>query len=93
MKTPIRHPNLLRLLIVILAILPMIALYLLPVSWTRQVGAWTWLLLALGNGLLWMCLAAALVTINRDAPVDADAVPARLNDKIRRKSDPRDMPR
>jgi hypothetical protein len=70
----------------------MIALYLLPVSWTRQIGAWSWLLLALGNGLLWLCLAAALVAINRDAPVEANAVPARMNHKNRHKRDPRDMP-
>jgi hypothetical protein len=80
-------------LIVILALLPLIALYLLPVSWTRQIAAWSWLLLALGNGLLWLCLAAALVTINRDTPIEADPVPARMNHKNRRKSDPRNMPR
>ena len=61
----VKHTNLLRLLIVIVALLPLMALYLLPATWTHGIGVWSWLLLAVGNGLMWLCLAIALATINR----------------------------
>lgn len=56
MNIPPKHPNWIRLVIVIVAMLPLIALYSAPTSWTRQIGLWAWLLLAIGNGLMWLCL-------------------------------------
>jgi hypothetical protein len=68
-----KHPNWIRFLIVTLAMLPLIMLYFAPASWTRQIGPWTWLALAIGNGLMWLCLAAALAAVNREAPPGADS--------------------
>jgi hypothetical protein len=73
MNTPPKHPNWTRLLIVTLAMLPLIVLYFAPTSWTRQIGPWAWLLLAIGNGLMWLCLAAALVALNRETSAGVDS--------------------
>jgi len=54
----------LRALIVYWAILPMLVLFSSP-QWISRTGVWFLLLLAIGNGLLWLGLAVALVAVNR----------------------------
>jgi len=65
MKLTLREKFCLRALIVFLAILPILLLFSSPPRWIGRIGAWSLLCLAVGNGLLWLALAAALAAVNR----------------------------
>lgn len=64
MKLTLHEKFWLRALIVYWAILPMLVLFSSP-QWISRTGVWFLLLLAIGNGLLWLGLAVALVAVNR----------------------------
>jgi len=80
MKLTLREKYFLRGLIVAWAILPMFLLFSSPPPWIWRTGVWFLLLLAVGNGLLWLGLAIALAAVNR-APVIGPTVIREKNRK------------
>ena len=64
MKLTYRQKFWLRGLIIYWALLPMLVLLSSP-QWIVRTSVWVLLLVAIGNGLLWLLLAVALVAVNR----------------------------
>ena len=64
MKLTVRDKFWLRALIVYWAILPVLVLFSSP-QWIVRTNVWVLLLVAIGNGLLWLVLAIALAAVNR----------------------------
>ena len=77
MKLTTREKYWLRALIVLCAILPMLVLFSSPGQWILERSVWFLLLLAIGNGLLWLGLAVALAAVNRASTVGFAPVPIR----------------
>ena len=80
MKLSTREKHWLCVLIVLCAILPMLVLFLSPGQWILGRSVWLLLLLAIGNGLLWLGLAVAWAAVNRAATFGFTPLPIRKHD-------------
>ena len=77
MKLSTREKHWLRLVIVLCAVLPMLVLFSSPGQWILGRSVGFLLLLAIGNGLLWLGLAIALACVNRASVAGFAPLPAR----------------